>query len=610
MNANTTSLHSSPTTSSSSIPRLNQARETAIRALLDARDPDGIWRGRLSSSAVATATAVIALDTNVSATIRDQAEKGKDWLCQTQNPDGSWGDTPESPGNLSATLLAWAALSNERKDSVDRAQDWLKTQLGDLTPATITRGIHQIYGDDHTFATPILAVCAYRGLLGPQPAAWKYVAQLPFEWVLFPRSWLARLHLSVVSYALPALVAIGLMRHRLGPPADRRGTLRKWCTPRALRLLRAIQPESGGFLEAIPLTAFVHIGLQASELSQEETIGLQTEKFLRTTQREDGSWPIDTDLGIWLTTLAVNALSKGASRSTTLEPSAHERILRFLLRTQQKRVHPYTLAQPGGWAWTERPGGVPDSDDSAGALLALHQLAPHNTAVHNAAKMGIHRLLKLQNRDGGFPTFCRGWTRLPFDISCPDITAHVLRAFHVWHPAMPTQLQNKINQATTRAIRYLLQNQRPDGAWIPLWFGSQQTDRKENPVFGTAQVLRALTVVAQSDNEKKSMAAAAAFLLQAQHADGAWGGDAQIPASLEETALATTALAGLPKPPRDALARAGEYISQQILSHPHPAPSPIGLYFSSLWYAEDLYPLIFSVSSLNNLRTPQKNQSD
>ena len=38
--------------------------------------------------------------------------------------------------------------------------------------------------------------------------------------------------------------------------------------------------------------------------------------------------------------------------------------------------HPYTGAAPGGWAWTDLPGGVPDADDTPGALLALVALEP------------------------------------------------------------------------------------------------------------------------------------------------------------------------------------------------------------------------------------------
>ena len=69
------------------------------------------------------------------------------------------------------------------------------------------------------------------------------------------------------------------------------------------------------------------------------------------------------------------------------------------------------------------PGGVPDVDDTAGAILALAELG-HRRGWPPAVRW----LLQLQNGDGGWPTFCRGWGKLPFDTSAPDLTAHALRA--------------------------------------------------------------------------------------------------------------------------------------------------------------------------------------
>ncbi|GIX03570.1 MAG: hypothetical protein KatS3mg113_0576 [Planctomycetaceae bacterium] len=82
------------------------------------------------------------------------------------------------------------------------------------------------------------------------------------------------------------------------------------------------------------------------------------------------------------------------------------------------------------------PGGVPDADDTPSAILALLRLYPHakqlaaeyGQRIQRAVGMAIAWLLGLQNRDGGWPTFCRGWGALEFDRSAPDITAHVLRA--------------------------------------------------------------------------------------------------------------------------------------------------------------------------------------
>ena len=45
--------------------------------------------------------------------------------------------------------------------------------------------------------------------------------------------------------------------------------------------------------------------------------------------------------------------------------------LDWLLGQQYRDVHPYTNADPGGWAWTDLSGGVPDADDTPGAVLAF-----------------------------------------------------------------------------------------------------------------------------------------------------------------------------------------------------------------------------------------------
>ena len=76
---------------------------------------------------------------------------------------------------------------------------------------------------------------------------------------------------------------------------------------------------------------------------------------------------------------------------------------------------------------------MPDADDTPGALLALLQLGTVESAdARSRGIAGVRWLLDLQNRDGGIPTFCRGWGALPFDRSSPDLTAHTLRAWSAW----------------------------------------------------------------------------------------------------------------------------------------------------------------------------------
>src|SRR5262245_33883970 len=155
----------------------------------------------------------------------------------------------------------------------------------------------------------------------------------------------------------------------------------------------------------------------------------------------------------------------------------------WLLGQQYRHRHPYTNTPPGGWAWTDLPGGVPDADDTAGALLALRKLGPIEDRTLGAAIAGLTWLLDLQNRDGGIPTFCRGWGTLPFDRSSADLTAHALRAWVAWFKE-PATIQHRIGTAIACAVKFLSRAQRADGAWTPLWFGNQFAPGDENPTYG------------------------------------------------------------------------------------------------------------------------------
>lgn len=56
--------------------------------LLQSRVPQGHWRGRLSSSALSTATAVFALSTVDKKKYESLINKGLNWLIDNQNRDG------------------------------------------------------------------------------------------------------------------------------------------------------------------------------------------------------------------------------------------------------------------------------------------------------------------------------------------------------------------------------------------------------------------------------------------------------------------------------------------------------------------------------------------
>ena len=650
--------------------RLQRALEKTRAALLAERGPHGHWEGELSSSALSTATAVTALELwqrhakeRAAGSAQQPAiEAGLKWLAEHQNADGGWGDTTLSFSNISTTALCWAAFGAvpgaEAKwpEVVRRAEEWLagkcsvfSVQYSDPKPAAsvaptehfppplnrsaLITAIIARYGKDRTFSVPILTMCALAGRLGEGKEAWRRVIQLPFELAALPQKFFAALRLPVVSYALPALIAIGQVRHHHLPT---RNPLTRWLRDRAraktLRVLERIQPPGGGFLEATPLTSFVTMSLAGSGQA-DHPVAQRGVEFLLKSMRPDGSWPIDTNLATWVTTLAVNAL--GPSIHEVINAKERARILEWLLAQQYRTVHPYTNAPPGGWAWTDLPGGVPDADDTAGALLALKTLssrrdkeadpaasnaqeirlltsAATDGRVREAAIRGVQWLLDLQNRDGGIPTFCRGWTNLPFDRSSPDITAHALRACLVWIWDLPKPIQIQIRRAKTRGLRYLHRERRASMTWDPLWFGNQQATQEANPTYGTTKVVQLLGRLGIFDEPEHLNSNSTSYeaLFKMQNPDCGWGGELGCPSSVEETALVVETLAGIAVRPHAkyaaVLSGGISWLIRRVEDGTWTQPAPIGFYFAKLWYYERLYPMVFTVAALEAVARLEK----
>jgi squalene-hopene/tetraprenyl-beta-curcumene cyclase len=338
------------------------------------------------------------------------------------------------------------------------------------------------------------------------------------------------------------------------------------------------------------------MSLAAAGYAKHDVTTLST-MFLVESAREDGSWPIDTNLATWLTTLSVNALSIGAG----LSDDEAARVRDWLLEQQHRREHPYTHAAPGAWSWSDLPGAVPDCDDTAGALLALRRLGVIDARTRRSAMAGIEWLLDIQNRDGGFPTFCKGWGKLPFDHSCPDITVHALRALDEWYDDVVPRLRPRIDYAMQNGVNFLWNTQADDGSWSPLWFGNQLAPASANRTFGTAQVVRALRMITPERLPKRDVLVedGCARLLEIQNQDGGWGGDAGVASSIEETALAIDALAGTGND--EAVARGVGWLIARTEGGRKFEPAPIGLYFASLWYHDKLYPMIFIVSAMGHV---------
>ncbi len=580
------------------------------KILVSELKPEGYWEGRLSSSALGVAVAVAALYFDNSKANTKEINRGLDWLKSNINADGSFGDTPESPGNVSTSLLVYAALNLFRveKNWIIPFQKliagYLLNQNIDIRSSQISKVILDHYQKDYTFSVPILAMCGLCGI--PDKDAFKYIPQLPFELSLLPRKFYRLLNLSVVSYAIPALVAVGIVIFKKKNSNFFWRIVRRISVPKALKILHRMLPESGGYLEAIPLTAFVALSLLNSGFAKTEVVKKGI-RFLKNTQHKDGGWPIDVDLSTWVTSLSVKAFR--SNLDGFIHTDLQDKIADHFKLIQNNMVHPFNGTGPGGWGWTNFPGSVPDGDDTPGVILALLKLQPKEK-VKKEILAGCRWLFRLQNSDGGFPTFSRGWGKLPFDQSCSDLTGHDLLAFssvlEVYQTELSYRQKKKLQKSFEKALNYLEKHQREDGSWLPLWFGNQQTEDHTNPVYGTAKVVTYLKDSSDhkwpSGNLKKRLKVlinrGSWYLSSVQNEDGSWGGAKNIPGTVEETALAISALASVEN--RE-ICGAGLIWLDTFFKQYGLKAAPIGLYFASLWYDEKFYPVTAYLEAISRM---------
>ena len=554
--------------------------------LLSKRTQGGLWRGELSSSAISTAVAIFALRQIDANRYTETIQCGAEWLLHTMQADGSWGDSIESPSNMTATLLTYAALF-AMGQAPEATRHYLSERFGDVTDEAIIKGVLTYYGKDLTFSVPILVMCASAGVIHD----WERIPPLPFELSVLPQRLFRFLQLPVVSYAIPALIAVGILRFQRGKQGILSPLRRRFITP-SLRVLERLQPVHGGFLEAAPLTAFVSMCLSCAGF-RSHPVTQKAAQFLLNTVRPDGSWPIDTDLSGWVTSISIKVLADDLSIDD------RRSLDRQLCANAFTYPHPFTGARPGGWGWSDLPGAVPDADDTSGALVALSTLrkgVPCPEVVH-----GIEWLLALQNRDGGMPTFCKGWGKLPFDRSSPDISAHALLAFVSWQAVLPTELQARCQRSIQRLLGWMKQAQAADGSWSPLWFGDQDAPQEQSLVYGTATATEYLS--ASSDPLAVLLAAKGVrYLLAAQNSDGGWGGTKGAPSKVTLTAKALSALASYPDCDPQAIERGFDWLYQRYTDGTWLQREPIGLYFARLWYSEELYSLTFVLQALKKLK--------
>ncbi|MEM1167039.1 MAG: squalene--hopene cyclase, partial [Planctomycetota bacterium] len=547
--------------------RVRVAVDRAATALFAKQEPDGHLCAELEGDSILSSEFLL-MRVALGQDDEDPALHHK--LCAhlraLQRSDGTWGQYPGSPPDLSATVKGYFALKlfgNDRDEPHMRAAREAVLGLG---------GAEQC----NTFSTFYLAC------LGQ--VSWDACPTIPPEMVLVPK-WFP-FHLNKCAswtrtLIVPLAICSALRPVRRLPSVRGIGELFRDHAAKDVLYQRRADPEPGswawGFLEIdrllklyhragvtpgrdmalracvrwideradasvcdglgaiFPPLVYIQIAYQALGLDRTNATRAQCE-------REIARWVVQTDdhariqpcfSAVWDTGIALYAVTETGRTAANDEPVARTcdwlrarevRVVGDWLDNMRPRDRDVTLG-PGGncaaWAFEYRNEWSPDVDDTAMVAKALWRAGdrPDETANRDAARRAVEWILRMQNDDGGWAAFDRTQDRpwmeaIPFadhnamqDPSCADITGRTLEA-------LVTCGVPRDHPSVRAAVGYLLDQQEGFGAWYGRW--------GVNYLYGTWQAVGGLTH-AGVEPHSNTLRRAAAWLRSVQADSGGWG---------------------------------------------------------------------------------------
>ena len=224
---------------------------------------------------------------------------------------------------------------------------------------------------------------------------------------------------------------------------------------------------------------------------------------------------------VWDTALVMRALAEsGVERNHPLLVKAGQWLLDHQILDYGDWAVKNRTGQPGGWAFEFINSYYPDVDDTAVVVMALQEVTLPNEEIKQAAMLrGVQWVASMQCRPGGWAAFDldndQDWLNwIPYgdlkamiDPNTADVTARVLEMVGRCDITTGTR-------SVERALRYLEQEQEPEGCWFGRW--------GVNYIYGTSGVLAALALIAPK-RFTSPIRQAAAWLVSCQNPDGGWG---------------------------------------------------------------------------------------
>lgn len=557
-------------------------------------------------------------------------------LRLSQRPDGTWGQYPGSPPDLSACVKAYFVLKLVGDDTESPHMRAARERIVALG------GAERI----NTFSMFYLAC------LGQ--VSWDACPAIPPQLILLPR-WFP-FHIDKVSawtrtMILPLAICSALRPVRALPPEkgidelfidhSRRNRLnRDWdlddpacwhnfflLADRAMKfarrvcfrpmlkrsleaserwLLARLDPATTEGLGAIfPPMVYIQIAFSAMGYDRSHPVIKRAEAELDAFMIDEPSDDPRLDhiriqpcfSPVWDTGIALYALTEAG-----LTAAGVERIAACCdwLRNQQVRMNGDWVRNlrpedrgirlgenAAAWSFEYRNDWYPDVDDTAMIAKALWRAGDRRgeTVNRDTSQRAVRWITAMQNDDGGWAAFDRTKDRpwmekIPFadhnamqDPSCPDITGRVVEA-------LITCGVERDHPTIRRAVEYILARQRPEGCWFGRW--------GVNYIYGTWQAVGGLSH-AGLRRDHPAMARTLEWLRAIQNADGGFGESANTyldghdplhtppgrgPSTASQTAWALMTLLWLTEPDDPAVERAARWLIDNQLAQDKQPFSP------------------------------------
>jgi squalene-hopene/tetraprenyl-beta-curcumene cyclase len=528
------------------------ALELACEHLLSLQNEAGWWQGELQTNVTMDAEDML-LREFLGIRRAEETERSAAWIRSQQRDDGTWSNFYGGPGDLSTTIEAYLALR----------------LAGDPLDAEHMRAAAGFIRAEGGLAHARVFTHVWLALFGLW--SWESVPALPPELILLP-SWAPLNVYEFSSWTRQTVVPLSLVKslrpvrelrfdvrelHELGESKASAGVsqetgalaridrllcayerrpirvLRRIALARAERWVVCRQEADGSWGGIQPPSAYSLIALRLRGYQFDHPVmqrGLEgLDRFM--VEDYDDVRGVGAPAGpsrrlearqspVWDTALALIALSDAG---LTAEHPALLRASEWLLNEEVTTSGDWSVARPhlapGGWASGFANDNYPDVDDTAEVVLALRRV-PGGPRLDGAVQRAAHWVQGMQSSGGGWGAFDAENTRalireLPFldfgeviDEPSADVTAHALE--------MLAALGLTDTPAGRRGVRWLIDQQEPDGSWFGRW--------GVNHIYGTGAAVPAL-IAAGVDPSAGCIRRAVRWLVAHQNDDGGWGED-------------------------------------------------------------------------------------